>query len=222
MRSTTHTRLVTAAFELFLEQGYDKTTIDDIAERAGTGRTTFFRYFPSKDDVVFPDHDSLLPMVDARLATATTATADVALREAARIVLDYYLSEGDLARTRYRLTRTVPALHDRELTSVQRYFRLFALHARRWLATEADGALRGELLASAVITAHNYALRSWLRGTEADPHIAFDRAINYAIRTVPIAEPGGYTIVIRTGDVGIDEIVNEVRDALTRVAEPTP
>jgi TetR/AcrR family transcriptional regulator, regulator of mycofactocin system len=48
-----------AAVELFLARGFDQTTVDDIAAAAGIGRSTFFRYFPTKADVLwlpFDDH----------------------------------------------------------------------------------------------------------------------------------------------------------------------
>ncbi len=60
-------RLRQAAFELFERQGYDATTVDQIAELAGVGRTTFFRLFRSKEDVIFPDHTEVLTRVRARL-----------------------------------------------------------------------------------------------------------------------------------------------------------
>ncbi|MGC5413284.1 TetR family transcriptional regulator, partial [Streptomyces sp. DT225] len=47
--------LAEAAFALFLERGFERTTVDDIVARAGVGRRSFFRYFPSKEDAVFPD-----------------------------------------------------------------------------------------------------------------------------------------------------------------------
>ena len=46
-------RLVRAAIDLFAEQGYDSTTVAEIAERAGLTKTTFFRYFPDKREVLF-------------------------------------------------------------------------------------------------------------------------------------------------------------------------
>ncbi|WP_217709698.1 helix-turn-helix domain-containing protein [Amycolatopsis sp. Hca4] len=53
-------RLTEAAFALFAERGYEQTTVDDITDRAGVGRTTFFRTFRTKEDVIFPDHEVLL------------------------------------------------------------------------------------------------------------------------------------------------------------------
>jgi AcrR family transcriptional regulator len=167
---TARERLVRAAFDLFAGQGFEQTTVDQIAARAGVGRSTFFRHFPTKDSVVFPDHGAILAAVDARLAAATPSGAAVALHEAAGIVLRHYLDEGDLARERYRLTRTVASLRDAEIAGQRRYQRLFRQHLLAW--TEADGRpddLLAEVLANAIVTAHNHVLRSWLRGTSADP-----------------------------------------------------
>jgi AcrR family transcriptional regulator len=46
-------RIVRAATELFAERGYSKVSVSDIAERAEVGRTTFFRHFGDKQEVVF-------------------------------------------------------------------------------------------------------------------------------------------------------------------------
>jgi AcrR family transcriptional regulator len=52
-----------AAWELFAEQGYDETSINDIAERANVAPRTFFRYFPTKEAVMYPQFDELLESV---------------------------------------------------------------------------------------------------------------------------------------------------------------
>lgn len=56
-RKRRHTRdaLAAAALDLFEERGFAATTVDDIAERADVARRTFFRYFPTKEAVLFPD-----------------------------------------------------------------------------------------------------------------------------------------------------------------------
>src|SRR6516162_4817139 len=100
-------RLAEAAFALFDERGYEQTTVDDITERAGLGRTTFFRHYRSKEDVIFPDHDRLLSLVRDRLLTSGHATPLAAVCDAIRLVLFHYLGEGDLARRRYALTSKV-------------------------------------------------------------------------------------------------------------------
>ena len=162
--STSRDRLIEAAFDLFDERGFGETTVDDVAERAGLGRTTFFRAFGSKEDVIFPDHAAVIAALRDRLATATALTAPVAVTEAARLVLRHYLAEGKRARIRYRLTRSVPALRAREIASQQQYQQTFRTFLHDWMGGGSDSALRAELMANAVVTAHNHVLRRWLRG----------------------------------------------------------
>ena len=208
MVASTRRRLVDSAMALFTEQGFEATSVEDVAARAGVGRTTFFRHFPTKEDVVFPDHDALLDKVDARLATGTEATARTALEEASRIVLGHYLAEGETARQRYRLTRSVTPLRHRELASVHRYVRLFSGHVRGWLGDREDAALRAELTAAAVITAHNHVLRGWLRGELDDPQAALTAALDQALA------PFSGT------PADVDEVLAEVRRALERRRRP--
>lgn len=56
-----------AATELFLEQGYHHTSVDDIAQRSGIARATFFTLFPAKVDVLFHDIDTLLDDISRRI-----------------------------------------------------------------------------------------------------------------------------------------------------------
>src|ERR1700744_5913628 len=147
-KPTARDRLAEAAFDLFNERGAEQTTVDAAAERAGLGRATFFRHYPSKEDVIFPDHDRLLDQVRGRLRATSHASALAAVADAVRLVLLHYLDEGDLAKRRYKLTSTVPALRDREIVSVARYQRLF----RECIAQRlADGGppVRGETAGSA-------------------------------------------------------------------------
>ncbi len=58
--STSHAHLSHVALELFFERGFNETTVDDIATAAGIGRRTFFRYFPSKNDLPWGDFERLL------------------------------------------------------------------------------------------------------------------------------------------------------------------
>jgi AcrR family transcriptional regulator len=161
--ATTRERLVAAAFDLFEEHGFAETTVDDVADRAGVGRTTFFRSFRSKEEVIFPDHDAVLAAIGDRLGTATPSTAPVAVTEAARLVLRQYLGEGKRAKIRYDLTRSVPALRAREIASQQRYQQSFRTFLHGWMGAAPDTALRAELMANAIVTAHNHVLRRWLR-----------------------------------------------------------
>jgi AcrR family transcriptional regulator len=67
-------RIIDAARELFRERGFDGVSVGDIAERAEVGRTTFFRYFGDKQEVVFANEQELLDTITAaRQADSTPA-----------------------------------------------------------------------------------------------------------------------------------------------------
>ncbi|WP_338678058.1 TetR family transcriptional regulator [Streptomyces sp. SCSIO 30461] len=171
--------LAEAAFQLFMERGYEQTTVDDIVARAGVGRRSFFRYFPSKEDAVFPDHERCLADVTAFLTAAGDEGDPVArVCDAARLVLRMYAADPEFSVQRYRLTKEVPGLRTYELSVVRRYERTMAGYLRRRCAESADGALRADVIAAAVVAAHNNALRSWLRsGGEEDAETAMDHAL---------------------------------------------
>src|ERR1700677_380827 len=68
-RDRTRKALINAAVDLFERRGYDGTTVADIAEAADIGTRTFFSYFASKEELLFPDSD-------ARVRAAVTAIAN--------------------------------------------------------------------------------------------------------------------------------------------------
>ena len=63
-------RLVAAALDLFNERGYDETTVAQIAERAGLTKSTFFRHFPDKREVLFDGEAELGAAVTQAVAAA--------------------------------------------------------------------------------------------------------------------------------------------------------
>jgi AcrR family transcriptional regulator len=202
-KSTARDRLAEAAFDLFNERGYEQTTVDDIAERAGLGRATFFRHYRSKEDVIFPDHDRLLAEVRDRLRSSSQTSALAAVADAVRLVLLHYLDEGELARRRYALTSTVSTLRDREIVSVARYQRLF----REYIAERMPegGALQSELMAAAVASAHNHVLRRWLRGDSTDPVREVNEAMSevialFAARPDGLGGHGTTIVAFRSGE----------------------
>jgi AcrR family transcriptional regulator len=84
-RASSRRALEEAAAELFLERGYDGTTVDDIARRAGVGRATFFNYFPSKPDLLWVDVDEALETLRTELESGAGDVSSVvaALRSVA-------------------------------------------------------------------------------------------------------------------------------------------
>ncbi|MFJ3669398.1 TetR family transcriptional regulator [Streptomyces sp. NPDC090106] len=217
--------LVAAAFQLFLERGYEQTTVDDIVTLAGVGRRSFFRYFPSKEDVVFPDHERCLADVTAFLA-AEDGTAEPVRRvcEAVRLVLRMYTENPGFSVQRYRLTKQVPGLRAYELSVVWRYERAFADHLRARLAGQPDGSLRADVIAAAVAAAHNNALRSWLRADgEGDVHTEMDHALGYVQSTLgpapdggPAEEPKDVVVVVSRRGAPLWRVVQQIEATLEK------
>ncbi|MFJ9420359.1 TetR family transcriptional regulator [Streptomyces sp. NPDC101227] len=172
--------LIEAAFELFLERGFEQTKIDDIVKLAGVGRRSFFRYFPTKEAVVFPDHELCLTEMTAFLAQEGVDEPVRKVCDAARLVLRMYAADAAFSVRRYRLIKSVPGLRSHELSVVWRYERAMADYLRRCYAGWSDGTLRADSIAASVVAAHNNVLRSWLRsGGQGDVASHLDHALEF-------------------------------------------
>jgi AcrR family transcriptional regulator len=81
-KRATRDALARAALELFVERGYDETTLAEIAEAAGVSTRTIFAYFPGKEDILFCTTQTMLDALAAALADRAAGTdALTALRE---------------------------------------------------------------------------------------------------------------------------------------------
>jgi AcrR family transcriptional regulator len=155
------------ALRLFVEKGYDATTVDEIATAAGVSHMTFFRYFPRKEDVVeYDEYDPLLEaLIEARPAHEPPFTA---LHQAIRAGLEKILStdrEALLIRTRLVLRN--PVLRSRNLVAQDATRDLFARAlARRAGLAEPD--LAAKVQASAALGAMAPAVMAWAAGEDND------------------------------------------------------
>ena len=101
------------AMRLFHEQGYAATTVDQIAEAADVSQSTFFRYFPTKEDVVLTDEYDPL-MVAALRAQPADLSPIEAVRRSVRELFGQFTDElWEAEQRRQELIRTVPELRMR-------------------------------------------------------------------------------------------------------------
>ncbi len=156
---------VAAALGLLARQGFDATSVEELAEASGMSRSTFFRKFGSKEDVFFADHERILAQVNDRL-TDSRQEPLAAIKDAALLVFNHHLRNRETSRARYELMQAVPALRDRELVTSHRYERAFLLHLLDKLPDGAHREHKAVAFAAAVVAVHNAFLRQWLR---ADP-----------------------------------------------------
>lgn len=211
---TSREAIADAAYPLFGQRGYDAISVEDIAAAAGVSRSTFFRWYGCKEAVVFPDHDRLLKAVGERLAASTASSAIAAMADAVRIVLFHYVAEGPRARERYALTTSVPALRECELVSTARYQSLFRRFVSRWGDGSETAELRAELMAAAVVSAHNRVLRRWLRREIEDPQVEIDEALATVRRLFEAAPQTAPAILVVRDGQSIETIASSLQSWL--------
>ncbi|GAB2829204.1 TetR family transcriptional regulator [Actinocorallia aurea] len=180
-RRDARSALMAAAISLSLANGFEATTVDEIAAAAGVARRTFFRHFRAKEDAVLPDHDACLERVRAFLDASSPLDPPLqVIARAAELVLDMYAEDPETAVRRYEVIRRVPTLREWEIAATSRYQRAFVtyLNARRPAADLDRFRLHHEVAASAVAATHNHVLRTWLRASAPDDvHARFTAAI---------------------------------------------
>ena len=223
---------VAAAIELLARQGYDATSVEELAEASGMSRSTFFRRFGSKEDVVFADHERILRQVNDRLAASAEREPLAAVADAALLVFDHHLRNPATSRARYGLLQAVPALRDRELVTSHRYERAFLQFLNDTLPGKGRHEFKTVAFAAAVVAVHNAFLRQWLRSTPhagdtnaADRKRAADLAAELqalsetfrpALLGAPAAAQAAPTVVVTVlpGPASKEAIAQAVRDAL--------
>jgi AcrR family transcriptional regulator len=173
------------AMRLFLERGFDDTTIEDIAEAADISPSTFFNYFPTKEDVVF--EDELDPLI---LAAFNAEPADekplAAIRNAMMRVFSSLTQEQDrLMRQRIGLMVATPALRAAMLTQFsQMVDQVATLLATRVRRPENDFAVRN--LAGALLGVMMAALITAATDPEADLIEIAERAMKHLEAGLPL------------------------------------
>lgn len=109
-------RLEQAALDLFIERGFDQTTVTEIAERAGLTERTFFRYFTDKREVLFGGQDRLRELYALTIAAAPDSIAPLdAVATAVEAAVPVFHERRAFARQRQAVIDANPDLQEREL-----------------------------------------------------------------------------------------------------------
>jgi TetR/AcrR family transcriptional regulator, regulator of mycofactocin system len=176
-RVTSHTELEHIAFGLFDQKGFEQTTVDDIAAAAGIGRRTFFRYFPSKNDVPWGMFEAELTRMRARLKLTPP---EVPLMDAIRQALVDFnrLEPGQIPmhRRRMELILRVPALLAHSTLRFADWRDVIAEFAAERTGQDKD-ALVPQVIAQAVLGVAIAAYEQWLDDENADLGTLLDSAM---------------------------------------------
>src|SRR5690349_12184179 len=109
-------RLEQAAMELYVEQGFERTTVAEIAERAGLTERTFFRHFADKREVLFSGSERLVELLRERVAAAPAETRPIEAVSAALQAAGATIQErGDWSKQRQAVITANSELREREL-----------------------------------------------------------------------------------------------------------
>jgi TetR/AcrR family transcriptional regulator, regulator of mycofactocin system len=151
------------AMQLFAERGFEETTMDDIAAALGVGRRTVFRYFPSKNDIVWGDFDRVLQRLRADLDAQGDEIDVIDAIAAAAVSSNHYpADQQDDLKERMTLITTVPALQAHSMLRYAAWRAVIAEYAARRRG-EQPGDLIPQTLGFAALGASMAGFSVWVR-----------------------------------------------------------
>jgi len=173
---TSRAELEHLALDLFAARGFEDTTVEELADAAGIGRRTFFRYFPSKNDVLWGDFDAALEGLRARLAAVPE---DVPLRDGIReAVLAFNALPPEAEpqhRVRMGLVLHTPALQAHSTLRYAGWRAVIAEHVAARLGRQPDDFLPQVIAHQSLATAVA-AYEQWLARPGSDLSSLIDQA----------------------------------------------
>jgi mycofactocin system transcriptional regulator len=156
------------ALRLFAELGFDECTVEDIADALGISRRTLFRYYPSKNDIVWGDFDWVLDRLRACLAqTRTSEPLMNALRRAVVASNTYPADALPELRIRMTLITSVPALQAHSWLRYREWREVIAEWAAQRTGTRPQDHLP-QTLAFAALGTSISAFRIWVENPAED------------------------------------------------------
>lgn len=176
-KQRTRAELMDAALRLFSEHGFDRVTIDDIADEVEVSPRTFFRYFASKEEVVFADTDDYLETLRAILRERPADEAPlVAVRTAIFGLVRHHESDRDSIFRRVRIAAETPSLQAHGLQRQAQWSEAIAGSLYERLGLDPASDLRPRLIASCAVAALRVAVEAWVAdgGDKALPDLISD------------------------------------------------
>jgi AcrR family transcriptional regulator len=178
-RRAMRAELADLALELFAERGYEETTVEDIARAAGLSKRSFFRYFPSKEDVVFGGVEAVAGEIAEEILARPAAEApwDCLHQVLRRRQRDIHASERELAGL--TLIEATPSLRARLHQKRDAMRGEISDALRRRPGADLD-AFTADVLTAASAAALDAVTREWLRtGGRTDRAALLDRAFTF-------------------------------------------
>lgn len=179
-RAAARAEIARTALDLFLRNGFEETTVDEIVREAGISRRSFFRYFGTKDDIVLGE------LVDRGAAIAAAVTARPveegpwpALRAAMDETAEVTMRDTDAALALGRMLFETPVLRARLLEKRLRWHELLVPPVAARLSDD-DGraALRASAIVASALACLDAASEAWIAsGGSEDLGDLYDEAV---------------------------------------------
>jgi len=180
-RQAAYAEITSIAMRLFLDQGFEQTTIDQIAAAAGISRRSFFRYFGTKEDVVLGDLANQGELLrDALEQVPPTAGPWEALREALHAV-DALSIESGVTRKIAKMMYETPSLRSRSIEKHLHWQSLLTPNIRRRLGIAEDDAANPapDAIVASAIACLDVAGAAWVSDDGLEDLAAlYDRAVS--------------------------------------------
>lgn len=165
---TSRDEVATVALRLFVERGFEQTTLEEVAAAVGVSRRTILRYFPSKNDMVWGSFDEQLQRLRAML---DAAEPDDRLMDVIRLAVVAFNDYGEAVtpelRDRMTLITSVPALQGHSMLRYADWCAVIAEFAARRLGLEPDDQVP-QVIASAALGTAMATYRHWIVNPQAD------------------------------------------------------
>ena len=178
-KQRTRQAIAAAALRLFVEQGFEATTVEAICADAEIAVSTFYAYFDSKEAAVFPDEAGRTAVVTATLTERPPGEPlHVTLRRAAHALVQQDLETADALAARLELLAREPALAAHAARGQDRYADELSTLVATEMRVEAVADPRPRLVISAVLGALNAAYTSWAADPSRDLPVLVAQALD--------------------------------------------
>jgi TetR/AcrR family transcriptional regulator, regulator of mycofactocin system len=176
--ATSHEEIARVGLQLFAAQGFDAVSVDDIAAAAGVGRRTLFRYYPSKNDILWGTFDDHLRDWERWIDAETT---HLSLMPAIRAAVLHFNSYGPDVMAGHRLRMSLilanPALQAHATLRYERWRAVIARLAASRLGSDASD-FRPAVLAHLTLGAALASYEQWLRDPQSDLLALLNQALD--------------------------------------------
>lgn len=165
-RRQTRERIEAAALALFLERGFDGTTIEDITEAADVSKRSFFDYFPSKEEVVFAWQDSFADELADAVAVQPQDASIAEVIEGALTSLLLTASSDPQRLAIGALIRDTPVLRARDQLKYTKLEKKLTEALRARFGDSEEERLRLRLLSAIVVSTLRIGGERWNEGSQ--------------------------------------------------------